>query len=318
MPIVLPPDHPRADLALAAGDPAAAARRVRIGIINIMPRMEEYEASLLAPLAEHDVVVEPVLIRLRSHGYGSSDHNHLDRFYRELDEVLGDAPLDGLIVTGAPVEELPYEDVHYFKELRTILGYARRHIPVTLGLCWGGMVLGKLLGIEKRALPRKLFGVFEDRALIAGHDLVPAGKLVCAHSRHSGLVEGEVDIAVHTGAVRRLSRGDHSGTSLFETTDGRFVAHLGHPEYNGERLSFEWERDRSLGRRDVRPPVNFDPDQPTTPWRGHRHALFAGFLRRAASVLPVAALDRGEDLRGVEADAVLEHDLDVLDVGDLG
>src|ERR1700743_1818517 len=110
MALVLPPDHPRADLALAGDDPAARGGRVRIGIINIMPRMEEYEANLLAPLAEHAAVVEPVLIRLHTHGYGSSDHRHLDRFYRELPEAIADAPLDGLILTGAPVEELPFED----------------------------------------------------------------------------------------------------------------------------------------------------------------------------------------------------------------
>ena len=283
MAIVLPPDHPRADLALAHGEPAASRDRVRIGIINIMPRMEEYEAHLLAPLADLDELVEPVLVRLQSHGYGSSDHRHLDRFYRDFDDVIADAPLDGLILTGAPVEELPFEEVHYFKELTQILGYARDRIPVTLGLCWGGMVLGKLVGIEKRALTRKLFGVFEDHVLVDDHDLVPAGRFPCAHSRHSGLVEAEVDIAVHTGGVRRLSRGEHSGTSLFETTDRRFVGHLGHPEYTGERIKFEWERDRALGRRDVRPPVNFDPDVPTTTWRGHRHALFAGFVRRASA-----------------------------------
>jgi homoserine O-succinyltransferase len=99
MAIVLPPDHPRADLALAS----ARGPALRIGIINIMPRMEEYEANLLAPLAEHPVLVEPVLVRLRSHGYGSSDHSHLDRFYRDFDDVIADAPLDGLILTGAPV-----------------------------------------------------------------------------------------------------------------------------------------------------------------------------------------------------------------------
>jgi homoserine O-succinyltransferase len=296
MAIVLPPDHPRADLALDGGAPAASGDRVRIGIINIMPRMEEYEANLLAPLAEHNELVEPVLVRLHTHGYGSSDHAHLDRFYRELPDVLAEAPLDGLIVTGAPVEELAFEEVHYFKELSSILAHARDHIPVTLGLCWGGMVLGKLIGIEKRALPRKLFGVFDDQALVDDHDLVPAGKFPCAHSRHSGLVESEVDIAVHTGVVRRLSRGEHSGTSMFETTDRRFVAHLGHPEYSGERIRFEWERDRALGRRDVRPPVNFDPDQPATTWRDHRHALFAGFVRRARAGL-------ADDARAVRADA---------------
>jgi len=279
MAIVLPEGHPRQQLGVADGEPGRS--RVRVGIINIMPRMEAYEPYLLEPLADHAEVVEPVFVRLGSHGYQSSDHAHLDRFYRPFDAAIAEAPLDGLIVTGAPVEELAFEDVHYFRELEAILGYARRHIAVTLGLCWGGMVIGKLAGIEKHAFPRKLFGVFEDRILVAGHDVVGAGSFTCAHSRHSGFVEGEVDRAVQGGAVRSLSRGEHSGTTMLETTDRRFIVHLGHPEYNGERLALEWERDRSLGRTDVYPPVNLDLAAPVTSWRGHRHVLFGGFLARA-------------------------------------
>jgi homoserine O-succinyltransferase/O-acetyltransferase len=281
MAIVLPPGHPRASLGVEDSD-VAGRPRVRIGIINIMPRLEAYEANLLAPLADHAELVEPVFVRLCSHGYQSSDHAHLDRFYRSFETVIGEAPLDGLIVTGAPVEELAFEDVHYFRELESILRYARGQIAVTLGLCWGGMVIGQLVGIAKRALPRKLFGVFEDQVLVPGHDVVGPGAFTCAHSRHSGVVESDVDRAARDGAVRPLSHGEHSGTTLFETTDRRYIAHLGHPEYDGERLAFEWERDRSLGRADVQPPANFDPEAPVTSWRGHRRALFGGVIRRAA------------------------------------
>ncbi len=279
MPIVLAPGHPRAALGV---EPSTVADepRLRIGIINVMPKLEAYEENLFAPLAEHDSLIEPVMIRLNSHGYGSSDHGHLDQFYRELDDVLVDGPLDGLILTGAPVEELAFEDVHYFSELEHILVYARAHIAVTLGLCWGGMVLGKLAGIEKHALPRKLFGVFDDRVLVEDHDLFDTSAFPCAHSRHAGAIEAEVDAAARDGRIRVLSRGERSGTSMFETTDRRFVAHLGHPEYTGERLAFEWDRDRSLGRRDVLPPENFDPERPATTWRGHRRALFGGVIRR--------------------------------------
>ena len=280
MPIVLPLGHPRSALGVAPSS-VACEPRLRIGIINIMPKLEAYEENLLAPLAEHDTLVEPVLIRLHTHGYGSSDHRHLDSFYREFDEVLAEAPLDGLILTGAPVEELPFEEVHYFRELEKILGYARTHIAMTLGLCWGGMVIGKLAGIEKCTLPRKLFGVFDDRVMVEQHDLFEGRSFPCAHSRHSGAIEDDVDAAARDGRIRLLSRGEQSGTSMFETPDGRFVAHLGHPEYNGERIAYEWERDRNLGRRDVHPPENFDPAWPVTTWRNHRRALFGGMIRRA-------------------------------------
>lgn len=280
MAIVLPDGHPRAQLGAAAG--AAERPRVRIGIINIMPKLEAYEAYLLAPLAEAAVIVEPVFIQLESHGYQSSDHDHLARFYRSFDAAIAPAPLDGLIVTGAPVEELPFETVHYYRELVAILGYARAHIACTLGLCWGGMLLGHLLGVGKDGFPRKLFGVFDDQVLVPDHDVVGGGAFPCAHSRHSGFVEDELARAAAAGEVTPLSRGARSGTSMFETPDRRYVAHLGHPEYDAERLAFEWHRDRGLGRTDVAPPENFDADAPVTTWRAHRAGLFGGFLARAA------------------------------------
>lgn len=282
MAIVLPAGHPRAALGVSERD-AAGRPRVRIGIINIMPRLEAYEVHLLEPLAGLDALVEPVFLRLGSHGYQSSDQTHLGRFYRPFDAAIAAAPLDGLILTGAPVEELAFEDVHYFRELEQILGHARGHIASTLGLCWGGMVIGRVLGIAKRGFSRKLFGVFEDRALVADHDIVGAAGFVCAHSRHSGLVEVDLEREAAAGVVRPLSRGEHTGYSVFETTDGRFLAHLGHPEYDGERLAQEYRRDRDLGRTDVAPPVNLDVDTPATAWRGHQATLFGGFVARAAA-----------------------------------
>jgi homoserine O-succinyltransferase/O-acetyltransferase len=281
MAIVLPPRHPRAELGIS--EHAAAGRaRVRIGIINIMPRLEAYEGLLLEPLARLAALVDPVFVRLGSHGYQSSDHAHLGQFYRSFEAVTAEAPLDGLILTGAPIEELAFEDVHYFRELEQILGHARRHIAITVGLCWGGMVIGHMLGIGKRVFSHKLFGVFEEQVLVAGHDIVGEASFVCAHSRHSGVVEADLERAVHAGAVRVLSRGEQTGHSLFESADQRFLAHLGHPEYDGERLAQEYRRDRDLGRSDVAPPVNLDVDAPVTAWRGHQASLFAGFVARAA------------------------------------
>jgi homoserine O-succinyltransferase/O-acetyltransferase len=281
--IVLPADHPHAALA-TPGD--AGAPRVRIGIVNIMPRLEAYEGYLLAPLAEVAARVEPVFLQLGSHGYQSSDRDHLARFYRPVADALAGGPLDGLIVTGAPVEELAFEDVHYYRELVELLGHARGHVGCTLGLCWGGMLLGHLVGVGKRAHARKLFGVFEDQVLVADHDLVTGAAFPCAHSRHAWFVEADLARAAAAGEVTPLGRGERTGTSMFETRDRRFVAHLGHPEYDGARLAFEWERDRGLGRTDVSPPENFDTGAPATPWRAHRARLFAGFVARAAGATP--------------------------------
>ncbi len=286
MPLVLPSDHPARSPSDAAPDGEPA---VRVGIINIMPRLEAYEPLVLGPLARVGRVVEPVFIRLESHGYGSSDHAHLDRFYRSYDDAVATRPLDGLIVTGAPVEELPFEQVHYWRELCAIADHARSHTKSTLGLCWGGMALGGMLGIPKNLFSKKLFGVFSNRRLADDHPIVGSQRdsFECAHSRHSGIDDAALERAQDEGRVRLLSHSAATGYSMFETPDHRFVMHQGHPEYVAERISFEWSRDRALGRTDVPPPQGFDVDHPTTTWHDHRESLFTSWVEFVAP--PVGA-----------------------------
>ncbi len=284
MPLVLPRSHPAYEPGTSRGD------AVRIGIINIMPQLEGYEPSLLGPLARSGHDVEPVFIRLESHGYTSSDHATLDRFYRTFDDVSKDGPLDGLILTGAPVEELPFGEVRYWRELAEILEHARTNVQSTLGLCWGGMALGGVLGIEKTVFPRKLFGVYGNEALVPKHPLVPSA-FECAHSRHSGIEREELERAAHAGIVQLLSHGAETGYTMFETPDHRFIAHLGHPEYEGARLVFEWTRDRELGRTDVGPPHAFDVEAPVTRWRKHREGLFRSWVELLTSDFSEAAGD---------------------------
>jgi homoserine O-succinyltransferase len=253
---------------------------VRIGVINIMPKLETYEPLLLEPLARSTHVVEPVRIRLESHDYTSSDPSHLGRYYRPFADVIAEAPLDGLILSGAPVEELEFADVHYWRELSGILDYAKSHIQSTLGLCWGGLALAHLLGVPKVVLPQKIFGVFDNRVLDARDPITHGQREIfpCAHSRHSTIDDAELEKAASDGRVRLLSHAPETGYSLFESTDRRFVMHLGHPEYVAERIAFEWKRDQSLGRSDVKPPHHFDADAPVTSWHDHRESLFGSWI----------------------------------------
>ena len=232
---------------------------IRVGIINIMPRAEIYEVSLLRPLERAPQPVEPVWIRLRDHRYGSSDAAHLEAHYVRFEDAVRD-PLDGLILTGAPIEQLEYEKVTYWQELVSILEFAREHIAGTLGLCWGGMALAKMLGIEKRSFPEKLFGVYSNRNLSPGRGFLGDSDdtFYCAHSRHSGICDDDLEQAADRGKVQLLSHGAITGYSVFASADGRFLMHLGHPEYDAERLLVEWRRDSALGRTDVRPPHNFE------------------------------------------------------------
>ena len=255
-------------------------RPLRVGIINIMPRAESYEAYLLRPLARATFPVEPVWIRLESHVYSSSDHDHIAACYRTFDEAVAPAGLDGLILTGAPVEELPFEQVTYWPELTAIFARAKAEIRSTLGLCWGGLALARHVGIDKQRFARKLFGVFQERNLAPNEGILGDvdDRFWCAQSRHSGIADQALERARDAGVVRLLSHGAEAGYSIFETPDHRFVMHLGHPEYEPSRLVEEWERDRRLGRADVEPPRNFEVGEPKNEWRSHRALLFSQWL----------------------------------------
>jgi homoserine O-succinyltransferase len=256
-------------------------RPLRIGILNVMPRAETYEYMVLHPLGRSILQIEPIWLRLESHTYGSSDAARISTAYVPYEQARSVAPLDGLLVTGAPVEDLEFEDVHYWPELTAILADARANIPSTLGICWGGMVLGYLLGLPKILLPEKVFGVFRTENLAPNHVLMGEGDDVfwCPHSRHAGVRDEDVERAERTGDIRVLARSREAGTTIFESPDHRFVAHLGHPEYEPERLVFEYERDRGLGRAGVRAPANLDLSTPVNTWRSHRNEIFSQWLR---------------------------------------
>ncbi len=259
-------------------EPALAERQdirpLRIGILNIMPLGKQYEFNLLHPLGLSPLQIEPIWIRLQSHSYKTWDHDHLDQLYVSWDEATAQAPLDGLIITGAPVEHLPYEQVNYWPELVELIEEARRVCASTLGLCWAGFALAYLAGVDKVPFERKLFGVYSMRSLVPGHALMGTqdDRFVCPQSRHAGLRDAAMEAAQRQGRLRLLAHGEQVGYTIFETTDQRQLMHLGHPEYNTSRILGEMERDRARG--DVPPPENFDADQPRTLWRSHRNLLF--------------------------------------------
>jgi homoserine O-succinyltransferase len=147
----------------------ADIRPLRIGILNIMPKGETYEPYLLFPLSRSIIQIEPIWIRLHTHVYKTTDSLHLDLHYDYFEDVIAEGPVDGLVITGAPVEEIPYEDVTYWNEIVTILTFARHNITSTLGICWGGLALAKMIGIEKEMFPHKLFGVFETHNINRSH-----------------------------------------------------------------------------------------------------------------------------------------------------
>lgn len=270
----------------AGAQPALwSLRPLRIGVINIMPHAEAYEAHIVRPIDRAALPVELVWIRLLSHVYASSSPGNIRERYVPYDRARGQRPLDGVILTGAPVEELAFEDVRYWSELREILGDCRAQGAKVLGLCWGALALAGLLGIEKCVFPKKLFGVFDEIVLDPAHPVLGGSDDVfrCTQSRHAGIRSAELEAARDAGILQLLSHGVDTGYSVFESADRRFLMHLGHPEYEATRLATEWERDAALGRNDVDPPRNFDLSRPMNVWRSHCNDLFARWLLDTAN-----------------------------------
>ena len=262
--------------------PAQAKRQdirpLRIGILNIMPLGEKYEFNILHPLGLSVLQLEPIWIRLESHNYKSWEPKHVDDIYVTYEEAMRDQPLDGLILTGAPVETIEYEDVYYWEEIKTILSDARKNIPSTLGLCWAGFVMAYLEGVKKLNYDHKLFGVFELKNLAPDHPII--GELddvfFCPQSRQAGMPDEAMEEASESGRLKLLAYGPEAGYSIFSTTDERFIAHTGHPEYNATRLAEEAKRDH--GNPEVPAPANFDFNNPLNLWRSHRNTFFAQWV----------------------------------------
>ncbi|MFP4522625.1 MAG: homoserine O-succinyltransferase [Fibrobacterota bacterium] len=255
-------------------------RALRIGMLNIMPMAEKYEFNLLFSLGKSVLQIEPVWIKLKSHSYKSSDRDHLDSYYVDFEEAAAEG-LDGLILTGAPVEHKKFAEINYWEEIRDILKYARNNIASTLGICWGGLALAEMMGLQKVNFSNKLFGVFEGKNLDRTHPVT--GELddlfYCPQSRHAGITDEEMEEKSNAGIIKLLAYSKEAGYFIFESSDGKYLAHLGHPEYNSGRLVEESARDKKAGREDVGPPVNFDPENPTNRWRGHRNEFFTQWIK---------------------------------------
>jgi len=253
-------------------------RPLRIGILNIMPSGQNYEFNLLHPLGLSLIQIEPIWIRLNSHAYKSSNREHIDQLYMSYEEATR-TPLDGLIVTGAPVETIHFEEVRYWEEIRTILLHSRQNISSTLGICWGAFALAYLEGINKFNYEQKLFGIFEMKNLDFSHPVTGAldDVFLCPQSRHAGIEDHELEAAQKEGKLKLLAYGKESGYGIFETPDHRFIMHNGHPEYNASRIVFEAQRDMQRG--DVPSPQHLDLEHPINCWRGHRNTFFTQWIK---------------------------------------
>ncbi len=256
-------------------------RPLRIAILNIMPEANTYEYNILFPIGRAIIQIEPVWIRLKTHAYKSTSKEHLDELYVSFEEAIKDRGLDGLIITGAPVEEKSFKDVWFWDELSEILDYAKNNIASTLGICWGGLALANYIGIDKILFDKKLFGVYPldniDRNNRITGDLDDV--FMSPQSRHAGISDKVLESERDKGNISLLAHSNEAGYVIFESTDKSFIMHLGHPEYETDRLVNEYKRDLSKGRSDVPLPLNLDITNPKNNWRGHSLEFFQQWVK---------------------------------------
>lgn len=289
MPVRIPDDLPAKDVLSSENIFVMEERRavhqdirpLEIAVLNLMPTKIATETQLLRLLGNTPLQVNITLFHPSSYQPKSTPQEHLLAFYLSFDRIR-ERKFDGLVVTGAPVEHLPFEEVFYWQELQEIMDWSLHHAYATLHICWGAQAaLYHHYGIPKHSLPEKQFGIFEHNVtrqnvkLLRGFD----DTFLAPHSRHTEA--RREDIARESG-LEILAESRDCGVYLVVSGDGRQVFVPGHPEYDPLTLHLEYQRDLRRGLP-IAIPRNYYPDDdpgrpPTVRWRGHANLLFSNWL----------------------------------------
>jgi homoserine O-succinyltransferase/O-acetyltransferase len=256
-------------------------RPLRIAVLNLMPTKIVTETQLLRLLGNSPLQVDITFIRMETHESKNTPPEHLEAFYEPLDRVLGER-FDGLIITGAPVETLPFEAVDYWPELCRLMDWSRTSVWSTMHICWGAQAaLYRHFGVPKYPLPAKMFGLFPHR-VIEPHEPLLRGfdeTFYAPHSRHTEV--RQEDIAAVKG-LKLLAVSEEAGVYMAASDDGRMVFVTGHPEYDRLTLKAEYDRDVAKGLSIAVPRNYFPADDPSKPplvtWKSHAHLLYANWL----------------------------------------
>jgi len=256
-------------------------RPLRVAILNLMPTKITTETQILRLLGNSPLQVDVTLINAITHYSKNTSAEHLLQNYKSFEQVRHEK-FDGLIITGAPVETLPFEEVDYWPELQIIMDWARKNVFATLFICWGAQAgLYHYYKIPKYALVEKKFGIFPHRILEQNHKLLRGFDDVfyAPHSRHTEIQRADI---LKIAELQILAESDEAGVLIAASKDGRAVYVTGHVEYDPFTLKDEYERDLNKGLP-VQIPVNYFPENdplktPTVQWRGHAHLLFSNWL----------------------------------------
>ena len=256
-------------------------RPISIAILNLMPLKEDTELQLLRSLSNTPLQVDITFLTVTSHESKNTSMSHLNKFYQTFDDVK-EKRFDGLIITGAPVEKMEFEEVDYWEEVCTIMDWSKTHVTSTMHLCWGAQAgLYYHYGIKKHILDHKVFGIFDHRVmnrkvpLVRGFD----DHFMAPHSRNT---ENRTEDIRAIKELTILAESEEAGVFLAIADEGRKIFVMGHPEYDRMTLDKEYKRDIEKGI-EISLPKNYYPDddasqKPNLQWRSHGNALYSNWL----------------------------------------
>lgn len=256
-------------------------RPIRILILNLMPLKEETELQLLRSLSNTPLQVDVSFMMVATHESKNTATSHLNKFYETFDQVKAHK-YDGMIITGAPVEQMEFEEVDYWEELKEIMEWTMTNVTSTIYLCWAAQAgLYYHYGLKKKMMDHKVFGLFRHRVknrrvpLVRGFD----DEFLAPHSRHTEVAAEDIHAC---DALTILAESEEAGVFLCMAMDGRQIFVMGHPEYDRVTLDGEYKRDKGKGL-DIKLPENYypedDPDnKPLLLWRAHANNLYTNWL----------------------------------------
>ncbi|MFB2532320.1 homoserine O-succinyltransferase [Paracoccus sp. p3-h83] len=299
MPITLPETLPAFDLLSREGvmvmTPGRAAmqdiRPLRIGLLNLMPKKIVTETQFARLIGATPLQIDFQLIRMSDHESRNTPAEHIGSFYRPFSEVAASGErFDGLIVTGAPIEHLPFAEVTYWDELTQVFDWTQSHVHSTFGVCWGGMAMAwHFHGLPKHALDDKAFGCFRH------HNLAPASPylrgfsddLLVPVSRWTEVRQADIDARP---GLRTLLASDDTGPCLVQDAGHRALYVFNHFEYDSGSLKGEYDRDVAAGKP-IRVPANYYPDDdparpPANRWKSHAHLLYGNWINEIYQTTP--------------------------------
>ncbi len=256
-------------------------RPLHIAILNLMPTKVVTETQLARLLGNSPLQIELELIMTTSRESRNTSREHMLSFYKTFDDVR-DQHFDGMVITGAPVEQMEFEQVDYWDELCAIMEWSKTHVTSTFHICWGAQAgLYYHFGIRKIPLEKKLFGVFEHKVerrssmLLRGFD----DTFFVPHSRHTTIARADVETVPQ---LKILASSEEAGIYAIATDKGRQIFITGHSEYDAETLKLEYERDKKAGLP-IDVPKNYFPDDddtkpPRVTWRSHANLIYTNWL----------------------------------------